>query len=152
MKVSNNDGVRDVEAQSSREDREEGNPVLGVIFGIKPNAMLRRGGERSEKVKELYETATNYAMKHPKPKGIIPFTKSVLIHLESFVNLKNVIWAIFFGWWMALVYFIVGAILFITVFGIPHAKLCWRLAPYFFWPFGKFLMRERVRDHHSEQH
>lgn len=55
----------------------------------------------------------------------------------SLFTCGNVLYVFLFGWWIALVYVFVGLLMFLTVFGIPYAKLCWKLSCYFLWPFGK---------------
>ncbi|KAK0060756.1 cation exchanger C521.04c [Biomphalaria pfeifferi] len=51
----------------------------------------------------------------------------------------NIIYTLFFGWWLALVYVIIGIIMGATVIGFSYGKFCWRMAGYFFWPFGKLV-------------
>ncbi len=51
----------------------------------------------------------------------------------------NVGWAIFFGWEIALSHLIHGALLAITIVGIPFALQHFKLAPLALFPFGKEL-------------
>ncbi|XP_065835575.1 uncharacterized protein [Oscarella lobularis] len=53
----------------------------------------------------------------------------------------NVIYVILFGWWLSLAYILTGIVLAITIIGLPHAKFCFKLAAYYIWPFGKFVLR-----------
>eukprot|EP01117_Protostelium_nocturnum_P012855 TRINITY_DN475_c2_g1_i6.p1 TRINITY_DN475_c2_g1~~TRINITY_DN475_c2_g1_i6.p1 ORF type:complete len:399 (+),score=78.55 TRINITY_DN475_c2_g1_i6:324-1520(+) len=62
------------------------------------------------------------------------------------VTLKNVIWVFIFGWWMSLIYFMVGLTLMLTYFGIQHGKVCWQISSYFLWPFGKYVVRVHKSD------
>uniref|UniRef100_A0A8C1Z4I7 Cation/H+ exchanger protein 2 n=1 Tax=Cyprinus carpio TaxID=7962 RepID=A0A8C1Z4I7_CYPCA len=77
--------------------------------------------ERSSIVKELYSELN----------VIKPYS------VGSLFTCGNVLYVFLFGWWIALVYVLVGLLMFLTVFGIPYAKLCWKLSCYFLWPFGK---------------
>jgi len=109
-------------------DLEERHQALNELFGFKPfpqtitRKTARRDFEAADEIKKLSPQ---------KPKS------------ESLVNFGNVLWVVLFGWWVALVYAIVGGCLFISVIGKPYSKLCWKLRSYFFWPFGKYIVRER---------
>lgn len=50
------------------------------------------------------------------------------------------IWLILFGWWVALFHVLVGALMFITIVGIPYGKFAFVLAKYWLWPYGKYLL------------
>ena len=49
----------------------------------------------------------------------------------------NIIWLIFCGWWMALLYFLAGLIAFILIITIPFGIAAWRIGGYVLWPFGR---------------
>ena len=51
----------------------------------------------------------------------------------------NILWAVFFGWEIALAHFVSGLILFITIVGIPFAKQHFKLIPLALAPFGREL-------------
>ncbi len=52
----------------------------------------------------------------------------------------NVFWAVVFGWWMAIVCFAAGAILYcVPKGGSRFGRLICGLGWYLFWPFGKYL-------------
>ena len=51
-------------------------------------------------------------------------------------TLGNIIWCIFIGLWEALGFILVGAILCITIIGIPFGKQCFKFAQLVFAPFG----------------
>jgi len=44
------------------------------------------------------------------------------------------------GWWMGLVHGLAGVVMGLTVVGLPYARQCFRLARYYFYPFGVFIM------------
>lgn len=83
---------------------------------------------RSDIVKELYSELN----------VIKPFSAG------SLFTFGNVLYVFLFGWWISLVYVIVGVLMFLTVFGIPYGNLCWRLSCYFLWPFGKSIAKASV--------
>ena len=56
---------------------------------------------------------------------------------ESMALIGNFIWFIFGGLFMGLGWAIIGAIAFITIFGIPWGRSCFMLATFSFFPFGK---------------
>jgi uncharacterized membrane protein YccF (DUF307 family) len=49
----------------------------------------------------------------------------------------NILWLIFGGWISGLLWLLGGAILAITVVGLPWSFAAWRIASYSFWPFGR---------------
>jgi uncharacterized membrane protein YccF (DUF307 family) len=51
----------------------------------------------------------------------------------------NMIWAILFGWEIAVAHLVHGLILAITIIGIPFAKQHFKLIPLALFPFGKEL-------------
>ncbi|XP_054631687.1 uncharacterized protein LOC129181056 isoform X2 [Dunckerocampus dactyliophorus] len=78
--------------------------------------------DRSEVVKELY-SELNVIKPHIGPGRLI--------------TCGNAVYVVLFGWWVSLVYVLVGLLMFLTVIGAPYGKLCWKLSCYFLWPFGK---------------
>lgn len=50
-------------------------------------------------------------------------------------------WTLMFGWWMALVYILLAALLYSTVVANQYASLFVSMAGYSFWPFGKYIQR-----------
>ncbi|RHZ86127.1 hypothetical protein Glove_54g38 [Diversispora epigaea] len=62
----------------------------------------------------------------------------------------NIIWTILFGWWLALVSFIVSIfLLFIPYGGDHYSRVLRGLSYYIFWPFGKYV--ERVGDWYEDE-
>ncbi|XP_009460910.1 PREDICTED: low affinity vacuolar monovalent cation/H(+) antiporter-like [Nipponia nippon] len=62
----------------------------------------------------------------------------------STVTCGNVLYLLLFGWWLSLLYVLAAAMMFITVVGAPYGRLCWDLAGYFLWPFGKVIQKVEV--------
>jgi len=54
------------------------------------------------------------------------------------IGIGNLLYAALFGWWIALLYFAVGILCFVSLICIPHGKLLFSLGFYYFWPFGKY--------------
>ncbi|XP_067325471.1 uncharacterized protein [Anolis sagrei] len=86
--------------------------------------------DRSEIVKELYSDLNVVR----SPSG-------------SMLTFGNLLYLLFFGWWLALLYLLVSLLMFLTVLGAPYGKLCWKLAGYFLWPFGKVIQKTRSYNH-----
>ncbi|XP_040031288.2 cation/H+ exchanger protein 1 isoform X1 [Gasterosteus aculeatus] len=55
----------------------------------------------------------------------------------SVATFGNVVYVIFFGWWISLIYLLICPVMFLTILGVPYGKLCLKMAWYFIWPFGK---------------
>ena len=49
----------------------------------------------------------------------------------------NVVWIIFFGWELALLHFVGGLLLMITIIGIPFGVACWKMIPLALVPLGR---------------
>ncbi|MBI0293930.1 YccF domain-containing protein [Streptomyces sp. PRKS01-29] len=58
-------------------------------------------------------------------------------------TLLNLIWLIFSGIWMAILYLLAGLLLFVTIIGIPFAIASWRIAGFALWPFGRTAVPRR---------
>jgi len=59
--------------------------------------------------------------------------------LNQWRLLGNLIHFLLTGWWVAILYHLVGALLYVTVVGRPYASVAFRFGRYFFWPFGKYV-------------
>ena len=95
------------------------------LFGMKKwkgRVVERPLDERSEAVKSLYR----------EPEQLSAPGSSTL-------KVGNIFYFILFGWWSAIVYFLVAGLMAMTIFGWPMAKRCGQLALYMAWPFGKFV-------------
>ncbi len=49
----------------------------------------------------------------------------------------NILWFVWGGWIAGLLWMLGGAILAITIVGLPWALAAWRIAGFAFWPYGK---------------
>lgn len=58
--------------------------------------------------------------------------------------LGNIIWVIFFGFWLALNYAIVGVFFCLTIIGIPWGIACFNLCKASFAPLGKRIVSKAV--------
>ena len=52
----------------------------------------------------------------------------------------NILWFVLGGWVSGLLWLIGGAVLAITVVGLPWSFAAWRIASYSFWPFGRVVV------------
>ena len=53
----------------------------------------------------------------------------------------NVIWLVFAGFWLALLYMLAGIIAFILIITIPFGFAAFRIAAFTLWPFGRRIVR-----------
>ena len=51
--------------------------------------------------------------------------------------LLNILWFVLGGWLSGLLWLLGGALLALTVVGLPWTFAAWRIASYSFWPFGR---------------
>lgn len=56
----------------------------------------------------------------------------------------NLLWFVFFGWYSALLWCLLGIVLAITVIGIPFALSAFRIAVFAAFPYGKELVDARL--------
>ncbi|XP_077424438.1 uncharacterized protein LOC144053647 isoform X1 [Vanacampus margaritifer] len=110
------------------ENKVEANKLVNNYrFGFrkwKSHVTERPFEDRSEVVKELY-SELNVIKPHTGPGHLL--------------TCGNVAYVFLFGWWLSLMYLLVGIVMFLTVIGAPYGKLCWKLSCYFLWPFGKLV-------------
>lgn len=57
-------------------------------------------------------------------------------------TLLNIIWLCLSGFWMFLVYAVVGLLWCITIVGIPFGIASFRIGTYALWPFGREVVRK----------
>lgn len=53
----------------------------------------------------------------------------------------NIIWLIFGGLWLAILYTFFALLAFILIITIPFGIAAWRIANYALWPFGRSIVR-----------
>ena len=68
--------------------------------------------------------------------SFFPFGKEVEYGGGAMSTLANIIWLLFFGWWMALENMIVGLLWCITIVGIPFGNQFFKIAKLSLTPFG----------------
>jgi uncharacterized membrane protein YccF (DUF307 family) len=69
-----------------------------------------------------------------------PFGRHVVPRRDSGGCLQtvfNVIWLVFFGWEIFLAHLVAGALLCITIIGIPFGVQAFKLSVLALWPFGR---------------
>src|SRR5216684_1561452 len=52
----------------------------------------------------------------------------------------NILWVVFGGLWMAIAWLVAGALMVVTIIGIPWARAAFAMAGYAFLPFGRRAM------------
>ncbi len=68
--------------------------------------------------------------------SFMPFKKEILYGGGAPSSLLNLLWLLFFGWWMALENLLFGALWCVTVVGIPFGKQFFKIARLALTPFG----------------
>ncbi|MFS2224924.1 YccF domain-containing protein [Pantoea sp. B65] len=71
-----------------------------------------------------------------------PANKSVL--LNSGGTLLNILWFIFFGWWLCISHIMVGIAQCITIIGIPVGIANFKIAAIALWPVGRRVVSVEV--------
>ncbi|MFI1987820.1 YccF domain-containing protein [Actinoplanes sp. NPDC020271] len=71
--------------------------------------------------------------------SLAPFGRTVVDRPGAGVasGLGNVLWAVLFGWWIALHHIVIGIAQCVTVIGIPFGIANFKLVPVAFWPLGR---------------
>ncbi|XP_052794184.1 uncharacterized protein LOC128227571 [Mya arenaria] len=99
--------------------------VNNYKFGFKKwksHVTARPLSERSNVVQDLYAD--------------IAAAKPVRV---STLRPTNVLYIVFVGWWMFLIYLLMALLMTISVIGYPYASYCIKMGTFFLWPFGKFV-------------
>ena len=83
---------------------------------------------------------------------MLPFGREIVVKEDSGGLLEtvfNVIWAVLFGWEIAVAHLLSAAILAITIIGIPFAQQHVKLIPLALFPFGREL-RQATPSHRED--
>jgi len=56
----------------------------------------------------------------------------------------NILWFVLGGWLSGLLWLLGGALLAITIVGLPYTGAAWRIAGFAFWPFGKEIVSREI--------
>jgi len=70
---------------------------------------------------------------------IWPFGRTVVWRRDAGVMsvIGNIIWLVLFGWELAIAHLLTGALLFVTIIGIPFAIANWKMIPISLFPLGR---------------
>ena len=71
--------------------------------------------------------------------AIWPFGRKAAVDFDLYPKC-NLLWVIFFGWWLAILHTVVGIVLCFTIVGIPFAKKCFKLSSLSFTPYGAMVV------------
>ncbi|KAI1317689.1 hypothetical protein EDD11_007995 [Mortierella claussenii] len=62
---------------------------------------------------------------------------------DLYLSIGNLLWTIVFGWWLALICFLIAIVLYLTPFGgSAYGSVVLGLSYYLLWPFGQYVERE----------
>ncbi|XP_074481304.1 cation/H+ exchanger protein 1 isoform X1 [Sebastes fasciatus] len=124
-----------IRADNEVEAHREANNYKFGFRKWKGNVTEKPIEDRSDIIKELYSDLSIV-----KPQG------------GSVVTFGNILYVILFGWWISLIYFLICPVMFLTICGAPYGKLCFKMALYFLWPFGKSIEKagEVVKRSHAK--
>ncbi|XP_031169558.1 cation/H+ exchanger protein 1 isoform X2 [Sander lucioperca] len=109
-----------IRAENEVEAQREANNYKFGFRKWKGNVTEKPIEDRSDIIKGLY---SDLSIVKPQEGPVVTF--------------GNIVYVILFGWWISLIYFIICPVMFLTIFGAPYGKLCFKMAWYFIWPFGK---------------
>ena len=56
----------------------------------------------------------------------------------------NILWWVCGGWLSGLLWLLGGALLALTIVGLPYTGAAWRIAGFAFWPFGKEIVSREI--------
>ncbi|KAF9185833.1 hypothetical protein BGZ51_002434 [Haplosporangium sp. Z 767] len=83
---------------------------------------------------------------YKKSRSVIRKANSALHSQPSpdlYLSVGNVLWTLVFGWWLALVCFLIAIVLYLTPFGgSAYGRVVLGLSYYLIWPFGQYVERE----------
>ncbi|KAF9579065.1 hypothetical protein BGW38_004840 [Lunasporangiospora selenospora] len=83
---------------------------------------------------------------YKKSRSVIRKANSALHSQPSadlYLSVGNCLWTILFGWWLALVCFVIAIVLYLTPFGgAAYGRVLLGLGYYLLWPFGQYVERE----------
>lgn len=70
---------------------------------------------------------------------IWPFGRTAVFKPEAgaLALIGNIIWLVVFGWELAIAHLVAGALLCVTIVGIPLGIACWKMVPLALLPLGR---------------
>lgn len=68
-----------------------------------------------------------------------PFGRTVVWRRDAGLLsvLGNIVWLVLLGWQLALAHLVAGALLCLTIIGIPFGVACWKMVPLALMPLGR---------------
>jgi len=121
------------------ETLEEKKEQMNALFGIMPwkTSVTEKALEQhSETVKKLYmEPAVSV-------RDYGSFQEAEKEKKKLSARIGDGFYVVLVGWWLALLYLFVGVLLWITIVGRHYGSMSFRLAGFYLWPFGKFVVLE----------
>ena len=62
---------------------------------------------------------------------------------HSEITFSNILWSLLFGWWVALIFIVLGIVFLCTIYMYQHGLFCFKLARYIIYPCGHYAHRHR---------
>ncbi|KAF9933125.1 hypothetical protein FBU30_006449 [Linnemannia zychae] len=125
------------ENQSGEEDEDEGSEVEPLTLKDRQETL----NQTHPFGLPLWKPAL-----YKKSRSVIRKANSALHSQPSadlYLSVGNVLWTLVFGWWLALVCFIIGITLYLVPFGgSAYGRVVLGLSYYLVWPFGQYVERE----------
>eukprot|EP00049_Salpingoeca_infusionum_P008896 m.147510 g.147510 ORF g.147510 m.147510 type:complete len:832 (-) comp14164_c0_seq18:1976-4471(-) len=113
------------ELEDDMERRKEENNHLFFLKKFATSISVRPLEERSATVQRLYQAHDTIDRAASKPAPLF----------------RNFLYCALCGWWVGLIYALIGVFLYLTIIGQSYSRLCWRMASYWIWPFGKVVLK-----------
>lgn len=109
-----------------------------ALFGMKVWGVIFLDSELS-----LIVVPGHHVAKKEQSASITKFEKKVKSR-ESHLSVANVLWTALFGWWVALLFVLVGVFCYLTYVAREYGRISFSLARYIFFPFGIYLIELKV--------
>ncbi|VDI11379.1 Ca2+:H+ antiporter, partial [Mytilus galloprovincialis] len=109
----------------SEKDVEETKICNNYRFGFKKwkgHVTQRPLHNRSETVQNLYADVNKIKLEQA-PRSVV----------------FNILYVILFGWWQAVIYLVLGLVMYLTIVGRHYGLFCLKMSRYYLWPFRKFV-------------
>ncbi|XP_052076160.1 uncharacterized protein LOC127714188 [Mytilus californianus] len=109
----------------SEKDVEETKICNNYRFGFKKwkgHVTQRPLHNRSETVQNLYADVNKIKLEQA-PRSVV----------------FNILYVVLFGWWQAVIYLVLGLVMYLSIVGRHYGLFCLKMSSYYLWPFRKFV-------------
>mmetsp|Transcript_16080 Transcript_16080/g.41282 ORF Transcript_16080/g.41282 Transcript_16080/m.41282 type:complete len:887 (-) Transcript_16080:57-2717(-) len=121
--------VHFTQARAQESTLERRKNAFNTLFGVMPwksQVRAKTVEERSPELKELLLDADVVAPKR--------------VNVSWDFNVWNIVYVCLFGWILSLVHLVLAGVMCITIVGFPFARLSFKMARFFLWPFGRYVV------------